>query len=67
MWSLRHGEAAGKNPWGVLGLEWTTDSPPHPHNFHETPIVTWEPYDYPEMAREFGEHAGHGTVEAAHV
>jgi len=67
MWSLRHGEEAGKNPWGVLGLEWTLDSPPHPHNFHETPIITSEPYDYPEMAREFGEHAGHGTVEAAHV
>jgi len=67
MWSLRYGEDAGTNPWGVLGLEWTIESPPHTHNFHETPVVTYEPYDYPEMAIELGQHTGHEPAEVAHV
>jgi cytochrome c oxidase subunit I len=46
MWSLRYGRAAGANPWGAVGLEWTTTSPPPTENFAETPTVTWEPYDY---------------------
>jgi cytochrome c oxidase subunit 1 len=46
MWSLRYGRAAGSNPWGAVGLEWTTASPPPTENFAETPEVTWEPYDY---------------------
>jgi cytochrome c oxidase subunit 1 len=65
LWSLRYGKEAGKNPWGVLGLEWTLDSPPHPHNFHETPIITSEPYDYPEAAHALGLH--HVDPETAHV
>jgi cytochrome c oxidase subunit 1 len=65
LWSLRHGEEAGKNPWGVLGLEWTTDSPPHPHNFHETPIVDYGPYEYPENAAALGLH--HVDPEEAHA
>jgi cytochrome c oxidase subunit I len=49
--SLRNGPRAGKNPWGATGLEWQTSSPPPPHNFAETPIVTQEPYHYtPEVA-----------------
>ena len=48
MWSLRYGKTAGANPWGAVGLEWTTTSPPPTENFAETPIVTWEPYDYQE-------------------
>ncbi|HEY2773982.1 MAG TPA: cbb3-type cytochrome c oxidase subunit I [Candidatus Binatia bacterium] len=67
MWSLKYGEDAGKNPWGVLGLEWTIDSPPHPHNFHTTPIITSDPYDYPEMAEALGAHTGHAPAEVAHV
>jgi cytochrome c oxidase subunit 1 len=47
MWSLRYGRIAGSNPWGAVGLEWTTSSPPPKENFAETPIVTWEPYEYP--------------------
>jgi cytochrome c oxidase subunit I len=47
MWSLRYGKLAGSNPWGAVGLEWTTSSPPPTENFSQTPIVTWEPYDYP--------------------
>src|SRR5476649_1710308 len=46
MWSLRYGKIAGSNPWGAVGLEWTTTSPPPTENFAETPIVTWEAYDY---------------------
>jgi cytochrome c oxidase subunit 1 len=46
MWSLRYGRIAGSNPWGAVGLEWMTTSPPPTGNFAETPIVTWEAYDY---------------------
>jgi cytochrome c oxidase subunit 1 len=46
MWSLRYGRIAGSNPWGAVGLEWTTTSPPPTENFAQTPIVTWEAYDY---------------------
>jgi cytochrome c oxidase subunit 1 len=47
MWSLRYGKLAGSNPWGAVGLEWNTTSPPPTQNFVETPIVTWEAYQYP--------------------
>jgi cytochrome c oxidase subunit I len=67
LWSLRHGEEAGKNPWGVLGLEWTVDSPPHPHNFHETPIVDYGPYEYPENAAALGLHHVDPEEAPAHV
>jgi cytochrome c oxidase subunit 1 len=45
--SLRAGRLAGPNPWGATGLEWQTASPPPPHNFEQTPIVTDAPYGYP--------------------
>jgi cytochrome c oxidase subunit I len=45
-WSLRYGRFAGSNPWGAVGLEWTTTSPPPTENFAETPEVTWDAYDY---------------------
>jgi cytochrome c oxidase subunit 1 len=45
--SLRTGRPAGPNPWDATGLEWQTSSPPPPHNFPETPIVTSGPYQYP--------------------
>jgi cytochrome c oxidase subunit 1 len=47
MWSLRYGPLAGSNPWGAVGLEWTISSPPPTGNFADTPIVTWEAYEYP--------------------
>jgi cytochrome c oxidase subunit 1 len=46
LWSLRYGEKAGSNPWNATGLEWQTPSPPPPHNFEETPVVTCGPYEY---------------------
>lgn len=45
-WSAFYGKRVGDNPWGAKGLEWEIQSPPPPHNFHEIPIVTEEPYAY---------------------
>jgi len=45
-WSLKFGKEAGNNPWGAAGLEWQTSSPPPTENFHTTPVVTWEAYEY---------------------
>jgi cytochrome c oxidase subunit I len=52
VWSLRHGKRVGNNPWNAAGLEWTIPSPPPPHNFSETPIVTWEAYNYDELPKD---------------
>ncbi len=45
-WSLKYGRAAGPNPWGATGLEWTTASPPPSENFARTPRVTEPVYNY---------------------
>lgn len=37
--SLRHGRAAGANPWDAGTLEWATSSPPPPYNFAIIPTV----------------------------
>jgi len=55
VWSIWFGRKAGPNPWGAVGLEWTTSSPPPKENFHETPVVTWDAYDYPAMMKAMGE------------
>ena len=52
VWSLRYGKLAGPNPWNAVGLEWMTPSPPPTHNFDETPVVTWEAYDYEHQPEE---------------
>jgi len=53
LWSLKKGPIAGPNPWGAVGLEWQTASPPPTENFHETPVVTHEAYEYsPEEAEQ---------------
>jgi cytochrome c oxidase subunit I len=52
-YSIIKGPPAGNNPWGAIGLEWMTTSPPPTLNFEETPIVTWEAYEYsPEVPAE---------------
>ena len=54
-WSLKFGRKAGSNPWGAVGLEWATTSPPPKENFHETPVVTWDAYDYPAFLKAMRE------------
>jgi cytochrome c oxidase subunit 1 len=49
LWSLRYGKIATDNPWNATGLEWQTPSPPPTFNFDETPVVTWEAYEYENM------------------
>jgi len=46
IWSMRYGRHASANPWGVVGLEWETTSPPPTENFERTPVVTHGPYEY---------------------
>ncbi|MFN3926630.1 MAG: cytochrome c oxidase subunit I [Pseudanabaenaceae cyanobacterium] len=46
VYSWLWGEKAGANPWQALSLEWTTDSPPIPHNWHGEPPLLVHPYDY---------------------
>ena len=52
MWSLRYGKVAEDNPYRATGLEWRTPSPPPTENFAETPIVTWDAYDYSSLPEE---------------
>src|SRR5581483_9148845 len=52
--SLWIGKSAGPNPWGASGLEWTTSSPPPPHNFDKIPTVTTGPYHYPGKQEKVG-------------
>lgn len=44
--SLLKGKKADNNPWGGTTLEWTIESPPDEHNFHETPRITQNAYHY---------------------
>jgi cytochrome c oxidase subunit 1 len=46
IWSMRYGKNSGDNPWGAVGLEWDTPSPPPTENFYTTPVVTHGPYEY---------------------
>ncbi len=46
VWSLIGGPKAAGDPWMATGLEWRTASPPPTENFHETPVVTWNAYEY---------------------
>ncbi len=67
VYSMRYGKRAGDDPWGAVGLEWETASPPPVHNFLVDPVVDYEAYDYAgrverrvqrdEIAAEFGSEA----------
>jgi cytochrome c oxidase subunit 1 len=45
-WSIRYGKDSSPNPWGAVGLEWDTTSPPPTENFLTTPVVDHGPYEY---------------------
>ena len=64
MHSLFRGKKAPNNPWGAATLEWThTTSPPEPHNFKRTPLVTRGPYDFHLADDVFG--GGNGAGDGA--
>ncbi len=46
IWSMRYGKRSSDNPWGAVGLEWDTTSPPPTENFYTIPVVTHGPYEY---------------------
>ncbi len=52
LWSLKYGALAPANPWRAAGLEWTVPSPPTTFNFDQTPVVTWEAYNYDEIEEQ---------------
>ncbi len=62
-WSLKYGEKVGNNPWGAVGLEWETASPPPPENFTYTPVIEHEAYSF-EHVKEIKE-AGSKVVVSA--
>ncbi len=39
LWSLKHGQPAGDDPWDAYTLEWATPSPPPVYNFDTIPVV----------------------------
>jgi len=47
--AIFRGRIAGNNPWGALTLEWTTTSPPDPHNFKKPPVIAHGMYDYDKV------------------
>jgi cytochrome c oxidase subunit 1 len=52
IWSMRYGKRASDNPWGAVGLEWETPSPPPTFNFDEPPTVDHEAYEYTREKRK---------------
>jgi len=59
-WSAFFGPKATRNPWGATTLDWThTSSPPSPHNFEATPVVTEEPYKYNTLFKKESALVGH--------
>jgi cytochrome c oxidase subunit I len=59
-YSLRSACRANANPFGALGLEWQTRSPPPTHNFDRPPVVPERVYDYapPEPLPRFRSASG---------
>jgi cytochrome c oxidase subunit 1 len=52
IWSMRYGQKCAANPWGAVGLEWETTSPPPTDNFDELPVVTHPPYEFVRREEE---------------
>ena len=50
--SLVSGAKAPDNPWGSVGYEWATTSPPDLHNFAEPPVMKRGPYDYEAASQD---------------
>ena len=50
--ALFFGERAPENPWDATGYEWACASPPPPHNFEVTPVITRGPYEWPVIPEE---------------
>ncbi len=67
IWGFLYGKKAPQNPWGAATLEWThASSPPDPHNFHHTPLVTRGPYDFHLADDVFGPSGGDGHSGDGH-
>ncbi len=52
LWSLRYGEDRSAESVERRGPGVDDPSPPPTHNFDETPVVTWEAYDYEHQPQE---------------
>jgi cytochrome c oxidase subunit 1 len=65
VYSWFKGEQAPDNPWDALTLEWTTSSPPIPHNWVNDPVLSTGPYDYGEEYREARQEAAIASQSAA--
>jgi cytochrome c oxidase subunit 1 len=57
IYSWFKGEQAPENPWNALTLEWTTSSPPIPHNWVGDPVLATGPYDYGEEYKKARQEA----------
>ncbi len=57
LYALFKGKQAPANPWGAASLDWQTTSPPDPHNFKHTPVVTHGPYDFHLVEDLYGDGA----------
>ncbi len=52
LYALRWGPRAPANPWDSRSFEWRTKSPPPTHNFHGTPRLEHDAYDYTRQLAE---------------
>ena len=50
--ALRHGEVAGRNPWGSTGYEWDTPSPPPTENFDKVLDYSRGPHEYSDLPED---------------
>jgi cytochrome c oxidase subunit 1 len=65
VYSWFKGEKAPDNPWDALTMEWTTSSPPIPHNWAGEPVLLNGPYDYGEEYKEARKEAAIAASQSA--